>query len=230
MAGGGGAPVRRTNHSAICAGVIPSSAARASDAVLTTYLRPPGEAAARGSSDSGQLVGDPGQFGVDEQVRPRRVEGQGDAVLLDGDAPIGRMAVVPRTARPDPVGGDALGVLDQEEAIGDRGERLRVVLVPGGQGLVAFLRRGELDQGRGGVEGDLLAAAGPPADGVGHERRERRWLCRVRVSSIGAGVWPPSRPKTIDSWVSFSSIAAPILVHQANRESRPTSWGVSPWR
>ena len=70
-AGEGGEPVRRTNHSAICADVMPIAAARDSDAGLTRYLRPFGSAKPRAERSIRQLVGEPRELGVDQQVGSR---------------------------------------------------------------------------------------------------------------------------------------------------------------
>jgi hypothetical protein len=48
------------------------------------------------------------------------------------------MAVVARTAGPDPVGRNLLRTFDQQEPVGDRNEGLEVVLLPGRQRLVTL--------------------------------------------------------------------------------------------
>ncbi|MGD0040724.1 MAG: hypothetical protein ABSE84_09985, partial [Isosphaeraceae bacterium] len=86
----------------------------------------------------GKLVGNAGELGIDQQVRSRRIERQGHAVGLDGDALLRRMAVVARTAGADPVGRNLLRTFDQQEPVGDRNEGLEVVLLPGRQRLVTL--------------------------------------------------------------------------------------------
>ena len=184
MAGEGAAPVRRRNQSAIWAGVTPRSIARAMDAALTTYLPPAGRSQGTRGIGSGKLVGNPGQLGVDQEVGPRRVEGERHAVGLDQHAFFRWMPVISRAAGPDLVGGNLEGVFDQQKPVGHRHEGVGVVLAPEAEGLVSLVGRAKLDQGGRGVERDPFTAARPTLDGIGHERGKRAWLCRARISSI----------------------------------------------
>ena len=56
-----------------------------------------------------KLVGDAGNLGIDQQIRARHIERQGHAVGLDGDAFLGRMAVVARARGADPSVGICCG-------------------------------------------------------------------------------------------------------------------------
>ncbi len=141
-AGGISPPVRRVYHSASCervdAPAHPPAQRRGGDHESPCLVRggPP-----RPGLRRGELVGEPADLGVDQEVRTRRVECHRHAVGLDRHAGFGRAAIV---ARPRSDGTGRRGSSARRSTSRNRSptgcRQFAVLRGPGLQGLVPFGR------------------------------------------------------------------------------------------